>query len=115
MHLAATLIVSTLLLPSGLLRPVSNFALAAPPGGKKCLPCELEKWMNDEETVALQGVLNNIGCESETVKGAGCGIVVASPSKEDPDCMSHPFLVIHQTNTAQTSSRGLETLLSPCR
>lgn len=57
-----------------------------PPGGKECLPCELDKWMQDEETVALRGVLNNIGCKSEKVKGAGCGIVVASPSKKDPDC-----------------------------
>lgn len=42
--------------------------------------------MQEEETVALRGVLNNIGCKSEKVKGAGCGIVVASPSKRDPDC-----------------------------
>lgn len=42
--------------------------------------------MREEETVALRGVLDNIGCKSDKVKGAGCGIVVASPSKKDPDC-----------------------------
>ena len=95
MHLFTTL-AFTLLAPSILQSTLpgsasSSFALATatkhtPPGGKKCLPCELEKWMHEEETVALRGVLNNIGCKSEKVKGAGCGIVVASPSKKDPDC-----------------------------
>lgn len=48
--------------------------------------------MHDEETVALRGVLNNIGCKSDKVKGAGCGIVVASPSKKDPDCEYQVFI-----------------------
>ena len=86
MHFAVTLLASALLSSYGLFGPVSSFALAAPPGGKKCLPCELEKWMHDEETVALRGVLDNIGAEGSKVKGAGSGIVVASPSKKDPDC-----------------------------
>lgn len=119
MHLAITILASALLIPLGLLGSAPNFALATPPGGKKCLPCELEKWMHDEETVALRGVLNNIGCESSKVKGAGCGIVVASPSKKDPDCKFCLHSISNQdssnTNPNQTSSHGLETQLSPCR
>lgn len=99
MHLAVTLLASTLLLPSGLLGPASSFA-SATPGGKNCEPCGLEKWMQDEEAVAFQGVLNNIGCHSRKVKGAGCGIVVASPSKRDPDCE----LYIHSINFTPTDA-----------
>ena len=63
----------------------------------KCKPCELDKWLEDEEHVALRGVLDNIGPDGQHVKChqtgdekkgecAGPGIVIASPSKLDPDC-----------------------------
>lgn len=93
MHLAVTFLASfLLLLSSGLLGSVPSFALAVPPDGKRCFSCELEKWICNEETVALHGVLNNIGSDGSNVKGAGSGIVVASPSKKDPDCRFYvPF------------------------
>ncbi|KAJ9492467.1 hypothetical protein VN97_g756 [Penicillium thymicola] len=34
---------------------------------------------------ALKGILNNIGADGSAVSGASAGIVVASPSKSDPD------------------------------
>jgi hypothetical protein len=39
-----------------------------------------------ERAIALQGVLDNIGPSGVKVPGAGRGIVIASPSKVDPDC-----------------------------
>lgn len=39
---------------------------------------------------ALQSILNNIGTNGSAVSGASAGIVVASPSKTDPDCESIP-------------------------
>ncbi|QSS49369.1 glucoamylase [Histoplasma capsulatum var. duboisii H88] len=45
----------------------------------------LEAWIAKESSYALQALLANIGAEGAKVKGAVAGIVVASPSKEDPD------------------------------
>jgi len=46
------------------------------------LPAAIE----NENTIALQGVLNNIGPEGSQAPGAFAGVIVASPSTEDPDC-----------------------------
>lgn len=45
----------------------------------------LTSWLASESPVALQGVLNNIGAAGSKVAGAKSGIVVASPSKSNPD------------------------------
>lgn len=47
---------------------------------------ELEKYIKTERVIALQGVLDNIGPNGVKVPGAGRGIVIASPSKANPDC-----------------------------
>lgn len=39
-----------------------------------------------ENPTALQGVLNNIGSGGILAPGVQAGLVVASPSKADPDC-----------------------------
>lgn len=46
----------------------------------------LDSWLAAESPYALQGVLDNIGAGGAKVSGAKSGIVVASPSKSDPDC-----------------------------
>ncbi|KAH0037358.1 extracellular glucoamylase protein, partial [Aureobasidium melanogenum] len=45
----------------------------------------LASWLSSENTVALQGVLNNIGASGSKASGASAGVVVASPSKSNPD------------------------------
>ncbi|KAL1969255.1 hypothetical protein VTN77DRAFT_9447 [Rasamsonia byssochlamydoides] len=45
----------------------------------------LDSFLATETPIALQGVLNNIGANGADVAGASPGIVVASPSKSDPD------------------------------
>lgn len=47
---------------------------------------ELDAFVNAERGIALQGALNNIGPNGSAVPGAGAGYVVASPSKENPNC-----------------------------
>ena len=46
----------------------------------------LSSWLASESPVALQGVLDNIGSAGSGAPGAKAGIVVASPSKTNPDC-----------------------------
>jgi hypothetical protein len=47
---------------------------------------DLERFIATERQIALQGTLNNIGPNGSMVAGAGAGFVVASPSREEPDC-----------------------------
>lgn len=62
----------------------------------------LASFIASEGPVALQGVLNNIGSGGSFAPGVEAGLVVASPSKANPDCQwvssvdqqtSYPFPV----------------------
>jgi len=46
---------------------------------------DLDSFISKESPIALQGVLNNIGANGSQVNGASSGIVVASPSTQDPN------------------------------
>lgn len=46
----------------------------------------ISKFIVQNRPVALQGILDNIGPGGAKVAGAGPGLVIASPSKADPDC-----------------------------
>ncbi|GAM83340.1 hypothetical protein ANO11243_013270 [Dothideomycetidae sp. 11243] len=69
--------------------PLLALAAAAPaPEHERLLPRatgDLSSWLATENTVALQGILNNIGSNGSLVQGAGPGVVVASPSKTNPN------------------------------
>lgn len=45
----------------------------------------LTRWLEMERPIAVQGILDNIGPYGAKVAGAQSGVVVASPSKSDPD------------------------------
>lgn len=47
----------------------------------------LDTFLASENTRARQDVLDNIGSAGVKVQGASSGVVVASPSKTNPDCM----------------------------
>lgn len=49
---------------------------------------DLDKWLKSQVPYSRQGVLDNIGPDGAKVSGASSGIVIASPSKSDPDCKS---------------------------
>jgi glucoamylase len=46
----------------------------------------LDSFLSKETPVALQGILNNIGASGAFSEGISEGVVVASPSKTDPNC-----------------------------
>lgn len=46
----------------------------------------LDDFLASEGPIALQGVLNNIGSAGSKAAGAESGLVVASPSRSNPDC-----------------------------
>ncbi|KAI1264227.1 carbohydrate-binding module family 20 protein [Xylariaceae sp. FL1019] len=45
----------------------------------------LDDFVTKQRAVSLQGVLNNIGPDGSKASGASSGVVIASPSTEDPD------------------------------
>lgn len=53
---------------------------------------DLNAFIETQTPIAKQGVLNNIGADGKLVEGAAAGIVVASPSKSNPDCSYNPTL-----------------------
>jgi glucoamylase len=60
--------------------------LASPVHNEPRATGSLSSWLAFENGVALQGILNNIGSSGSKAAGAKAGIIVASPSKSDPDC-----------------------------
>lgn len=62
------------------------FALPSPENIQERATGSLASWLASENTVALQGVLNNIGASGSKASGASAGVVIASPSKSDPNC-----------------------------
>lgn len=53
---------------------------------EQCVDDPISKFIVQNRPVALQGILDNIGPDGAKVAGAGTGLVIASPSKADPDC-----------------------------
>jgi glucoamylase len=49
-------------------------------------PPNLAKQIEQENKVAFQGVLDNIGPHGRKAPGASAGVIIASPSTQDPDC-----------------------------
>jgi glucoamylase len=47
----------------------------------------LDSWIAEESPFALEGILANIGSSGSLASGAASGIVIASPSTSNPDCM----------------------------
>ncbi|OHF01446.1 glycosyl hydrolase family 15 [Colletotrichum orchidophilum] len=67
-------LIKRLLCTVGLAVNVANVAAA-----------DMNDFISSQRTIALNGVLSNIGADGASVAGASAGIVVASPSKADPD------------------------------
>ena len=54
---------------------------------------QLSNFIAKNRPVALQGILDNIGPDGAKVAGAAPGLVIASPSKVDPDCKQATSLI----------------------
>ncbi|KAE8149099.1 Six-hairpin glycosidase-like protein [Aspergillus avenaceus] len=68
---------------SALVLSLSATAIAVQPVLK--LRSSVDEWLKTEANVSRQAVLNNIGADGKWVQGAGSGVVIASPSRSDPD------------------------------
>lgn len=53
---------------------------------------ELENFIAKQGNVSINGVLANIGADGSKAEGASPGVVVASPSRSDPDCKPLPLI-----------------------
>jgi hypothetical protein len=47
---------------------------------------DLEEFIEAQSQRSIDGVLANIGADGSEAQGVPAGIVVASPSRSDPDC-----------------------------
>jgi hypothetical protein len=61
----------------------SAISLASPDVKKRA---DVDSYITTESPIAYDGVLANIGPNGTGAEGASAGIVVASPSKVNPDC-----------------------------
>lgn len=90
--------------------------------GTQATPLELESrqasidaFITAQTTVSINGVLANIGGGSKA-PGVPAGIVVASPSRSDPDCKCGIRTVeLFMTDRCQTGILGHVMPLSPTR
>ena len=58
---------------------------------------ELDTWITNESPIAYSGILANFGSSGAKAYGASTGILLASPSKTNPNC-EHPITrLIHRT------------------
>jgi glucoamylase len=46
----------------------------------------IDSFVQTQAAVSINGVLANIGVDGSKAQGVPAGIVVASPSRSDPDC-----------------------------
>ncbi|CAL5871099.1 uncharacterized protein PFLUO_LOCUS5345 [Penicillium psychrofluorescens] len=67
----------------------------------------LDSFLQSESSVALQGALDNIGPDGSGAQGASSGIVVASPSKSNPD-----YFYTWTRDSAMTLSMLIEQFLA---
>ena len=60
--------------------------LGAPSSSEYVRAEEVTVWLAKESEVALERILSNIGRDGQYAQSAEPGIVIASPSTENPDC-----------------------------
>jgi glucoamylase len=47
---------------------------------------DIDAFIEKQRAISLQGALDNIGPNGSRVEGAAAGVIVASPTKDDPNC-----------------------------
>lgn len=72
-------------------------AQAKPLGDLESRQTSIDAFITAQKTISINGVLANIGGGGSKAPGVPAGIVVASPSRSNPDCKS-----IHHVSSAQT-------------
>jgi glucoamylase len=77
MYVKLLAVVEALLLGSAVATPTATFSKRQ---------SDIESFISNQRPVSLNGILANIGPDGSGAQGASAGIVVASPSKSDPNC-----------------------------
>ena len=85
---------------------------ATPLGDLENRQATLDAFIKAQTTVSVNGILANIGGGGSKAPGVSAGIVVASPSRTDPDCEC-PYMYehFHLTDIAKTGTPGHVMLL----
>ena len=60
--------------------------LAKPVRVRRQASGSLDNFVATESPIALQGVLDNLGPDGSQAPGTGAGLLIASPSTENPNC-----------------------------
>lgn len=68
---------------------------------------DLDEFIAKQRNISIAGVLANIGADGSEASGVPAGVVIASPSKSDPDCKLPSFV----TYLFFTNVMGLPRLL----
>ncbi len=72
---------------------------------------DIDGFIESQEAISFQGVLNNLGPDGPKAPGAYPGIVIASPSQVDPPCMSASSRAsLHTLVPPLTGERSLRLL-----
>jgi glucoamylase len=66
----------------------------------------VDGFVKSQADISIKGVLANIGTDGSKAQGASAGIVVASPSKSNPDCKYCKSITCGKTNISQIGTRG---------
>lgn len=72
-------------LPAALLLACVEASPIAQAQGERQLST-VDSFVKSQAEISIKGVLANIGTDGSKAQGAAAGIVVASPSRSDPDC-----------------------------
>jgi glucoamylase len=69
----------------------------------------LEEFIRTQADISIKGVLANIGSDGSKAQEVPSGIVVASPSRSNPDCQFRNRIcsLFTTSNALQTGIRGL--------
>lgn len=67
---------------------LAQTVLGAPPRIDTRASGSVDSWLSSEATIAIDRILSNIGSTGQYATSSKSGIIIASPSTDNPDCMS---------------------------
>lgn len=69
---------------------LAQSVLGAPPRVDPRAAASVDSWLASEATIAVDRILSNIGSTGQYAASSKSGIVIASPSTDNPDCTLPP-------------------------
>lgn len=78
------------------LNALAGAVVASPASTLYARQADLETYIQNEKTAALQGVLNNFGPDGNLSRGAAPGVAIAGNSEINPPCI-FPIPEVHRS------------------